>query len=235
MIDIDIDTLDAAGAALEYGAKMGVKGAIPGWVIALLIVFGVIAVIAIVSLWKIFKKAGKNGWEAIIPIYNMITLVEIVEKPMYYILFFFLPVAPILVWIPLAEKFGKESSFGVLTYFFPFVCLPILAFGKDTFKAASNAPVQNVTDTFSQAPAAPAPVVPAAPAPAPAPEAPAAAPVAPVPAPEVPVAPAPEPVAPAPAPAPAPETPAAPVAPALAPEAPATPPVEPTTPIQPAQ
>ena len=40
-----------------------------------LIVSVVISLFMIVSMWKIFKKAGKNGWEAIIPIYNIYVLI----------------------------------------------------------------------------------------------------------------------------------------------------------------
>lgn len=35
------------------------------------------SILIIVSLWKIFKKAGKPGWASIVPIYNMIVLLEI--------------------------------------------------------------------------------------------------------------------------------------------------------------
>ena len=197
---VDIYDDGTFSAGIGYGIEADPSGMLP-LLIVLCVIVSIVAIVSIISLWKIFKKAGKKGWESIIPVYNMITLVEIVGKPMYYILFFFIPIAPVLVYIPLAEKFGKESSFGVLTYFFPFVCLPILAFGKNTFNLAPvataplNAPAQNVTETVTPA----APVA----TPVPAPEAPAA------PAPETPVAAPTEPVAPVTPVAPtAPETPA---------------------------
>lgn len=40
----------------------------------------------IVSLWKLFKKAGKNGWEAIIPFYSTWVLVEISGLNWWYFL-----------------------------------------------------------------------------------------------------------------------------------------------------
>lgn len=40
----------------------------------------------LVSLWKLFKKAGKNGWEAIIPFYNTYILVEIAGLKWWYFL-----------------------------------------------------------------------------------------------------------------------------------------------------
>lgn len=40
----------------------------------------------IVCLWKLFKKAGKNGWEALIPFYNTWVLVEIAGLNWWYFL-----------------------------------------------------------------------------------------------------------------------------------------------------
>lgn len=57
------------------GAAIGIFFLIFG---IIMIVALAIAVLAIVGQWKAFKKAGKNGWEAIIPVYNQITLCEVV-------------------------------------------------------------------------------------------------------------------------------------------------------------
>lgn len=50
---------------------------------AILIAFYVLYV---VSLWKLFKKAGKNGWEALIPFYNTFVLIQISELNWWYFL-----------------------------------------------------------------------------------------------------------------------------------------------------
>ena len=85
------------------------------------------SILIIVSLWKIFKKAGKPGWASIVPIYNMIVLLEITELPLWYIVLFFIPFANIYalfkIYIELAHKFGKSTGFGVATVFFSIVCL----------------------------------------------------------------------------------------------------------------
>ena len=63
------------------------------------------------SYWKVFTKAGKPGWAAIIPIYNMIVLLEVTKQPLWMIILFFLPVANlialIIVNIELAKLFNK--------------------------------------------------------------------------------------------------------------------------------
>lgn len=106
--------------------------------VAFAIIISVIAIAAavmqIIGMWKMFKKAGKGGWEAIIPVYNYIVLIEISGLPMWYIALFFVPFANIyamiMVNIEIAHRFGKSTGFGVLTTFFPFVCYPILGFGN---------------------------------------------------------------------------------------------------------
>lgn len=54
--------------------------------VILLIVSLAFIILYVVSLWKLFKKAGKNGWEAIIPFYNTYVLVEIAGLNWWYFL-----------------------------------------------------------------------------------------------------------------------------------------------------
>jgi hypothetical protein len=93
--------------------------------------------LAIAGMWKAFEKAGKPGWAAIIPIYNLIVLLEITGKPLWWIVLFFIPIvnliAIILVSIVLAEKFGKSAGFGVGLALLPFVFYPIIGFGDAQF------------------------------------------------------------------------------------------------------
>ena len=51
-----------SSSAVAFGAILGVM-LIPGIIIA---------TIVIIAHWKIYTKAGKPGWAAIIPIYNII-------------------------------------------------------------------------------------------------------------------------------------------------------------------
>lgn len=103
--------------------------------IAFWIICMVFAVVQIVAMWKLFKKAGRPGWASIIPVYNYIVLIQVAEAPMWYLALVFLvfPVGLLMTYIKVAEKFGKSAGFGVLTWFFPFVGLPILAFGKSQY------------------------------------------------------------------------------------------------------
>ena len=97
-----------------------------------ILVFGIL-ILFIVSLWKIFTKAGKPGWASIIPIYNLVVLLEIIKKPLWWILLLIIPVVSIIIsivmYVELSKKFGKSTGFGVGLVLLPFIFFPILAFG----------------------------------------------------------------------------------------------------------
>ena len=48
--------------------------------------------------WKVFEKAGKPGWAALVPVYNAVVLVEIVGKPVWWAVMLFLPCAQVPVF-----------------------------------------------------------------------------------------------------------------------------------------
>ena len=80
----------------------------------------------------IFKKVGKTGRAAIVPIYNIIFFIQVAGLSLWYLVLLIIPFANIYaifkIYIELAHKFGKSTGFGVLTVFFSEICLPILAF-----------------------------------------------------------------------------------------------------------
>ncbi len=98
-----------------------------------------VAVFMTIVLWKIYTKAGKPGWAAIVPIYNIIVMLEIVKLDWWHILIMlFVPFAAIvysiLIPIKLAKAFGKSAGFGVFAIFFSIIAYPILAFGSATYQ-----------------------------------------------------------------------------------------------------
>ena len=105
----------------------------------MLIYFAVVLLI-IVGLWKMFTKAGKPGWASIIPIYNLVVLIEITGKPLWWIVLLFIPfvnfVVGILINLALAERFGKGSGFAVGLILLPVIFYPILGFGSAPYHPA---------------------------------------------------------------------------------------------------
>jgi hypothetical protein len=116
-------------------------GALAAMGTGIMLVYFAILLITVISLWKIFTKAGKPGWAAIIPIYNIIVLLEIVNKPIWWIVLFLIPLVNFIAWIlvslALAERFGKGVGFGLGIAFLGFIFLPLLAFSDSGMSPAT--------------------------------------------------------------------------------------------------
>lgn len=125
------DDGSAAAGAAAAGMGMGV-----------MIVYLILIVLTIAGMWKVFEKAGEPGWAAIIPIYNIIILLKIAGKPMWWIILFLIPlvnfIAIIMVSIAVAERFGKGAGFGLGLAFLPFIFYPLLGFGDGRYSAAPS-------------------------------------------------------------------------------------------------
>src|SRR3989338_10783607 len=104
----------------------------------LVIIYLAIIALMIVSMWKIFTKAGKPGWACIVPIYNVIVLLEIAGKPLWWIILMIIPlvniVIAILLAIEVAKKFGQSSGFGLGLAFLPFIFYPVLGYGSARYQ-----------------------------------------------------------------------------------------------------
>ena len=102
------------------------------------IIYFIIMIVVLASFWKVFVKAGRQGWEGIIPIYNCYILLKIVDKPIWWLILIFIPIVNIIVGfllsMALAERFGKSTGFAVGMLFLPFIFYPILAFGDAQYK-----------------------------------------------------------------------------------------------------
>lgn len=88
----------------------------------------------IIGFWVIFEKAGRHGWAAIIPIYNIITLLAVGGKPWWWIFILWFPLFPILLYIAIAKNFGKGGGFAVGLIFLPFIFFLILAFSDAKYQ-----------------------------------------------------------------------------------------------------
>ena len=119
--------------------SVGIIGALFGGVF-MLIWLAIIAVM-IASLWKLFAKAGQPGWAAIVPIYNVIVLLTIVGRPIWWIVLFCIPfvnfIAMIIVFIDLARSFGKDIGFAIGMILLGFIFLPMLGFGDAQYAGPS--------------------------------------------------------------------------------------------------
>lgn len=108
------------------------------------IVWLVVVVIQIAAMWKVYEKAGKPGWAAIVPIYNIIVLLDIAGKPWWWILLCLIPIVNIIVliivYIDLAKNFGKGVGFALGLIFLPIIFFPILAWGDAQYQPTRGTP-----------------------------------------------------------------------------------------------
>lgn len=91
-------------------------------------------VVIVVSMWKLYNKAGQPGWTSLIPIYNYVVLLRIINRPIWWIFMLLVPIVNVIFYaimvIDLAKVFGKGTGFGVLLLIFPYITFPILAFSS---------------------------------------------------------------------------------------------------------
>ena len=63
---------------------------------------------------KLFRLAGVPGWHAIIPFYNIIKHLDIIQRPRWWIILFFIPVINLLmipvVWVEFIKRFNHNSK-----------------------------------------------------------------------------------------------------------------------------
>lgn len=118
----------------QFGSDIPVGSMAASWVIGALV-----GVLMIVAMWMMFQKAGKPGWAAIIPIYNIIVFCQVAGKPGWWVVLFLIPIANIVFYIitslSLAKNFGKSGAFGFfLVFLLSFIGIPILGFGKAQYQ-----------------------------------------------------------------------------------------------------
>lgn len=84
-----------------------------------------IQVIHFFGTWKLYVKAGRQVWEAAIPIYNAVILMKIIKRPWWWVLLLFIPVINVImfpvIWVEVIRSFGKNSKIDIW--------LAILSFG----------------------------------------------------------------------------------------------------------
>jgi hypothetical protein len=120
------------------GAILASGGATP----IIVVIYIVVVVFEIAALWKMFVKAGRPGWAAIIPIYNIYVLLKIVGRPGWWLILWIIPfvgiIIAIIVCIDTAKAFGKGGGFAVGLIFLGFIFIPILGFGPATYVGTGN-------------------------------------------------------------------------------------------------
>ena len=109
-------------------------------------------VLTLVAGWIIFKKMGREGWEGIIPVYDVYVLCKILYGNGWKMLLFLIPFYNIYFMFKMnidwAKAFNKSTGFGIGLTFLSFIFRLILAFGDAKYGDGTAA--NNSQDFVSQ-------------------------------------------------------------------------------------
>lgn len=129
---------------VTYNFDSAAAGISTGLIAVIAIVCLAIVIIGIVALAKIFKKAGKPGWHAIIPFLNWYDEFDLAWGNGILFLLMCIPgvnvVISIMLSLKLAKAFGKSTGFAVGLIFLPFIFMLILGFDKSQYIGPDGVP-----------------------------------------------------------------------------------------------
>ncbi|PWK73728.1 signal peptidase I [Mucilaginibacter oryzae] len=106
-------------------------------VVAFVIAFIVLVILPYVGLWKLFEKANRPGWEAIIPLYNFYIMLKLSGRPTWWFVLLLIPGLGFLIAIGIIIDFVKSyGKFGFgehcAAVALEFIYFPKWGFDKDT-------------------------------------------------------------------------------------------------------
>ncbi|MFC6876557.1 signal peptidase I [Flavobacterium myungsuense] len=76
--------------------------------------FLIVQIVHFAGTWKLYEAAGRKRWEALVPIYNAIVLMKIINRPTWWTILLFVPVINLImfpvVWVETLRSFGKNTT-----------------------------------------------------------------------------------------------------------------------------
>ena len=76
--------------------------------------FFLIQVVHFLGTWRLYRAAGFNFWQALIPIYNAYVLMQIIRRPKWWVLLLFVPTINLIIfaviWVETLRSFGWNST-----------------------------------------------------------------------------------------------------------------------------
>jgi signal peptidase I len=83
-----------------------------------LLFIGVVQLVHFLGTWKLYKIAGYHPWQALVPVYNAVILMKIINRPTWWVFFLFVPIINLImipvIWVESIRSFGKNSAIDTL-------------------------------------------------------------------------------------------------------------------------
>lgn len=121
----------------SYGDEAVVAAGIGIYVVYLIFCIAV-AIVGVIAYWKLFTKARKPGWHAIVPYLNLYTLFDVIYGNGWKFLLMLVPglnaVLAIMMMVRLGQSFNKSTGFILGLIFLTPIFLMILAFGDARYR-----------------------------------------------------------------------------------------------------
>lgn len=80
------------------------------WILFILLV----QVVHFLGTWKLYVKAGRKAWEAAIPIYNAVVLMQIINRPKWWVILLFIPIINLLMfpvlWVETIRSYRRNTT-----------------------------------------------------------------------------------------------------------------------------
>ncbi|MGZ5244641.1 MAG: signal peptidase I [Bacteroidia bacterium] len=106
-----------------------------GWIIIIILFY---IILPGVANYRVFQKAGKQGWESFVPFYSDFVWLQVIDKPRWWVIFAFIPGLSYLLLVIMAVEtykcFGKFKFWQHVLAFLPvvnYIYLFYLGMSKD--------------------------------------------------------------------------------------------------------
>ena len=177
-----------ADSSASDTAGMGALMAFGALTFCIMGVVFILALATIAGMWKMFVKAGRPGWAAVVPFSSDMIRNEISGTPVVWTYYAWIALAlnmftgglagfgPVLILViyfftygPLLKAYGRENGTGsrLFALFFPYIVFPQIGFGANTYlgpqadavAALPNLPwIDNTAAASSSAPSVGTPI-----------------------------------------------------------------------------
>ncbi|MCM4154438.1 signal peptidase I [Gramella sp. AN32] len=78
------------------------------------IFFLVLQVVHFLGTWKLYVRAGRKAWEAAVPVYNAVVLMQIINRPKWWVVLMFIPIVNLIIipviWVETIRSFGHNKT-----------------------------------------------------------------------------------------------------------------------------